>query len=1043
MKIKSKNEAIPITLEKDNNNNVKISKDELNIGSLDDDICFLVEYDNYEEGYEFKIGKESALIVSNGDAGTENAINSMTKHVFYDQLNNRWHVVYIDNGNDIHTASSTDGNIWVNGVDIASGTYDYEDYDCIIDYDSSGIPSKTYLHCVYAPGSDHRLAYKRVNLTGSSPYISVPSSAEVPFSSPSFEGGDTNDDVSNPRIGQLSNDCMIAVFDLEDDSVLATADEHEIVLIAEDQGTTCGDGDWDLADMESKFPIFSVQSEAGYNYAVPLGMFEFPGGVRRDYQLLWVDTDSDTSADLETIFFNSSSSSFGTQDTLDADIEWGSLTSDGYTSIAGVGRANGEFLAFGLDDGTTDLDVWKLPNKGSTTATQTDTTLNMAYYQRGESLVTTVNDYEADIVHVFAVDSTDSKDIRRAEYDGTWTASDWENDITTETDEIFHMSSWFDNETCEIMVIWVNGTSTGVDLYAETYDTNCGSLLSDGSACSYGDQCENDTCIEGTCRSACSNTYDGDRCSDDTNVYTASASGQCARNFENKWSCDKDEQAHYSSDYYIDCYDIEKDNMPNAEYACDTDVDPSYSIEGVCTHNPFQMGDASCTVGAVCINGSSVYHGVLSYCAVDDECDSDVDVNGYIRNGLVCGSSCVVNGSLTEGETCCNNANCASDNCNASNECASSNTAPTISSIAVRDYTPIEAQNKTIYVLFNVTDADGSGDVDPTQASANITRNGVTRHSSDCVDYSSWTSGNNRGINCSIDMTYYDEPGHWNISVFANDTENEIATDENSTELTYNTLYAFTLSTSSISFGTVTGGSSGRVGGFAGINQLADAHISCCYADNVTVTGGDYVGGFVGYNYYYSLIEKCYATGNAFSSKNWCGGFAGVNIVYANIQNSFSRGNVTRTTGTGTYFGGFTGQNSRSSILRCYSTGSVSYTGAPNPTDKGFCGAIGYFQGGGECIWDIETSGQTSTADTLSTGKTTVEAQDILTYTSMLINWDIATKNNWVNEIWWIENGIGYPMIACCYVAPIPTARDKVISIHQDRNILGSSSECF
>jgi len=93
------------------------------------------------------------------------------------------------------------------------------------------------------------------------------------------------------------------------------------------------------------------------------------------------------------------------------------------------------------------------------------------------------------------------------------------------------------------------------------------------------------------------------------------------------------------------------------------------------------------------------------------------------------------------------------------------------------------------------------------------------------------------------------------------------------------------------------------VGGLAGYNGYSDVIIRNCYATgNVTATGSR-VGGLVGYNYYYALVEKSYAVCNV-SGTSSVGGLVGensnVNNYYATIRNCYAGGNIT---GTGSNIG--------------------------------------------------------------------------------------------------------------------------------------------
>ena len=128
------------------------------------------------------------------------------------------------------------------------------------------------------------------------------------------------------------------------------------------------------------------------------------------------------------------------------------------------------------------------------------------------------------------------------------------------------------------------------------------------------------------------------------------------------------------------------------------------------------------------------------------------------------------------------------------------NSAPSIDGVADASATPTEGSTTTVSILFNVSDSNGYEDVDPSQSYANVTLNGVTRESSSCQNYAPATSGNIQGVNCTITINYYDEPGTWNISVTAQDSNPTTASSNNAATLTYSTLYAFTLEKNSVSF---------------------------------------------------------------------------------------------------------------------------------------------------------------------------------------------------------------------------------------------------
>ena len=191
------------------------------------------------------------------------------------------------------------------------------------------------------------------------------------------------------------------------------------------------------------------------------------------------------------------------------------------------------------------------------------------------------------------------------------------------------------------------------------------------------------------------------------------------------------------------------------------------------------------------------------------------------------------------------------------------------------------------------------------------------------------------------------------------------------------------------STGLVSGGQ--YVGGLVGYNNYGN--ISNCYSTS-TVSGTYYVGGLVGYNNYGSIsncystgsviipsyltclgvgglvgwnnggsISNCYSTGlvNSPSSSGIIdfGGLVGSNY-YGSISNCFSMGAVVIVVdGYSEYVGGLVGLNSNSSsISNCGSTGLVRVSSSSPPFAIG--GLVG--ANGGSIVssfWDTQTSGQT------------------------------------------------------------------------------------
>jgi hypothetical protein len=192
-----------------------------------------------------------------------------------------------------------------------------------------------------------------------------------------------------------------------------------------------------------------------------------------------------------------------------------------------------------------------------------------------------------------------------------------------------------------------------------------------------------------------------------------------------------------------------------------------------------------------------------------------------------------------------------------------------------------------------------------------------------------------------------------------------------------------------------------RVGGLIGYVYTSSVNNS--YTINSTVSGDESVGGLAGY-VRSSSITNSYTINSTVSGNNYVGGLAGYVIFSSSVDNSYtSGGTVTRSFGTNSNFGGFVGYNYRSSITNCYSTNSVHYTGAADPTDKGFAGSVdtgdGYAMSGN--FWDTETSGQTSTSGD-ATGKTTAQMKTFSTFDNA--GWDISYTTIDLND--------GYPYLA-------------------------------
>ncbi len=192
--------------------------------------------------------------------------------------------------------------------------------------------------------------------------------------------------------------------------------------------------------------------------------------------------------------------------------------------------------------------------------------------------------------------------------------------------------------------------------------------------------------------------------------------------------------------------------------------------------------------------------------------------------------------------------------------------------------------------------------------------------------------------------------------------------------------------------GSVTGGL--WTGGLVGYNR---GTISDCYASGYVI-GIDFTAGLAGKNE--GMISNCYAQGTVYG--NWItGGLAGSNG--GTISNCYGTGSVSGTTHTG----GLVGYNFYGTVSNSYGTGSVSGT-----THTG--GLVGSGGWAVNCFWDIDTSGQTSSAG--GEGKTTEQMQTISTFTDA--GWDFIDETaNGSEDIWRLcQDGTDYPKLAWQFI---------------------------
>lgn len=191
--------------------------------------------------------------------------------------------------------------------------------------------------------------------------------------------------------------------------------------------------------------------------------------------------------------------------------------------------------------------------------------------------------------------------------------------------------------------------------------------------------------------------------------------------------------------------------------------------------------------------------------------------------------------------------------------------------------------------------------------------------------------------------------------------------------------------------------SSGSVTGYdetGGLVGCSNGSIINCY--NIgNVTGDFTTGGLIGHSD--GIIANCYNNGNVIGRQT-SGGLIGV--TYSNITNCYNTGTVT---GDGR-IGGLIGEYISGYAINCYNTGYIT-----GNYEAG--GLVGYNNSESilNSFWDIETSGQTTSAGGI--GKTTTEMKTQTTYTDA----------GWLFPIWAINPSTndGYPYLY--YSTSVPT----------------------
>ena len=212
--------------------------------------------------------------------------------------------------------------------------------------------------------------------------------------------------------------------------------------------------------------------------------------------------------------------------------------------------------------------------------------------------------------------------------------------------------------------------------------------------------------------------------------------------------------------------------------------------------------------------------------------------------------------------------------------------------------------------------------------------------------------------------------------------------------------------------GTVSGGED--VGGLVGYGNGFWRHLPAvseivnCYAIT-NVVGLERIGGIVGRDES-TTISACYSKGSVFGvaitgglvgqNGNWLSGREGGLFIPGFIDDCYSNCDVM---GVATA-GGLVGFNCVGDITRCYSSGAVldiEPNRSVDSNDRLFGGLVADNDASiKDCFWDVETSGLAVSAS--GTGKTTSQMQTVGTF----ISWGAC------GSLWTIDEGFDHPRLA-------------------------------
>ena len=181
---------------------------------------------------------------------------------------------------------------------------------------------------------------------------------------------------------------------------------------------------------------------------------------------------------------------------------------------------------------------------------------------------------------------------------------------------------------------------------------------------------------------------------------------------------------------------------------------------------------------------------------------------------------------------------------------------------------------------------------------------------------------------------------------------------------------------------------------YIGLFGTSNGKLDSLGLEDVNITGGDYVGGLIGVNFF-GTVTQCYTTGNVTVNYNFGGGLVGNN--YRTISNCYTSCTLG---GEAASIGGLVSENFT------YNNGVItnSFSIASAAEGSTIAGFVSYNENTiSNSFWDTEVSGTSSSGG--GTGKTSTEMKTQSTFTDA--GWDFST-------IWVIDGTTndGYPFLS-------------------------------